>query len=416
MKLFKLLTAGVVSLLVWGCNSGKVNPVSWEDVAQTIPAEPRFVASVNTEFELDSALTAVWGKADVTALIHRGLELCTDKPDHLVVVGMPKAVFVTWPLPDPQAAAKAVEGWKTVSLNNTVDAHMLMQGKASIIVSSTQAWVINNVHGAKYLNDMLSAAMSAKAANVQPLHNCITTKPQAVTAVVPYSGRYYRLAFNHDVGQLRVDVNAVDKHDKPVHIIDGVLGTLPGDDISHLAPTSPFAAVAVDRGDLPRIIKYAAKLVDNTALRLALNAIAPVFADAAGQITAVYEYGYVKINVEFVNSEAAATAATRLNGALGKVNAGINVTSTGKKVEAIIPAPGVNIPLDAYRDIPHRHTQTSSPAIVAFARVDLRSDLPAEVYLEVTHQNARLQLDYSAGADNLAEIMLLIKQIVFKSL
>ncbi len=404
-----------VMVTLGSCSDVKLNPVTYEDIASTIPANPEYVASVNTAFESDSALADVWGKDDVSALIAEGLALDSVRPPHLVVVGMPKATFVTWPLMSPRLVNAKVADWTDASLNNTVDAHILVRGKACLILSSTQAWVVNNVHGEKYLNDLLSGAMSSKAAGVAPLVTCITDTPKALAAVIPYSYRFYRIDLSHDDGQVRVDVDAYTASNQRVDIVDGV-GRLPIEYIDQASPVSPFTAVAIDRGDMPALIKRIAKLAGDKSVNATARAIAPLFEAARGTVVARWDEGQVAVTVPFVNKEAAEITANALNEVAYKTNRQVEIGTNANQLYINTPFAYDLPPIDADRTTPHHHSQTERPAAVAFARMDLSHDVPVEAYFELAPDHARFQVDYKEGKRDLAKVMKLIKNIVFRTL
>lgn len=404
-----------VMVTLGSCSDVKLNPVTYDDIAATIPAQPEFVASVNVAFESDSALVDVWGKDDVSDLISEGLALDTVRPSHLVVVGMPKATFVTWPLMSPALVAEKVADWPDASLNNTVDAHIKVKGKACLILSSTQAWVVNNVHGEKYVNDLLSGAMSAKASGVLPLLSCINDCPEALTAIVRYAGKFYRVELNHDDGQVRVDVDAYTGNNDRATVVDG-LGRLPIEYIDQASPVSPFAAVAVDRGSMPSLIGRLAKLYGSKGAVKEAAALAPLFDDADGTVVARWDEGQLELAVPFINKESAKVAGRRLKELDDETKDALKIVTVGKHLYVSTPFTYYLPPIDRDRSTPHHHSQTEQPAAVAFARMDVGDGVPVEAYFELADTHARFQVDYPEGRDNLARVMKLIKTIAFRTL
>lgn len=409
-----IVFAVCATVVLTGCEV-KQNPVTWEDIASTIPSNPAYVVSVNAAFAADSALNDVWVKKDVLRLIEIGLALDSVRPDHFVVVALSNTTFVTWPLPNPRAIATKVEDWDEVSLNNTVDAHMLVKGQASLVLSSTQAWVVNNTAGADAVNNILSAAMNTKAVHTQPFAHCITATPAAVSAVVPYEGKYYAIDINHEPGLLRVDVDAYTKRNKRVDIIDG-LGRLPIEFINQASEVSPFAAVEVERGTMPSLMKRVGTLLGKSKIKLGLNLLAPAFESAAGTVVARWSSQNLEIIIPFESKETCAEAG-RLVGNLAKT-AGIKLEVT-TKADTLAIGHGIENELpkqDKDHKTPRLHSQTENPSAVAFARFDVEKKDPVELYFELAPTHARLQVDFKENAKNLAEAVELIKNIIFRVL
>lgn len=414
-KIAAIGCAAVLILGLAGCGDFKPHAVTWEDIARTIPANPEYVVSVSTSFEADSALNEIWAKEDVVGLISTGLALDTLKPDHFVVVALPNATFVTWPLPNPREISEKVEDWPIASLNNTVDARILVKGKASLVVSSTQAWVVNNVHGEKYVNEILQMAMNTKAEHTVPFANCIIATPPALTGVVPYEGKYYVIDMTQDEGLLRVDVDAYDKNGSRLDIIDG-LGRLPIEFIDQASPISPFAAVQVEDGTMPSLLKRVAKLINNTKVKIGINMIAPNFTQAAGTVVAHWNSSALSVKIPFLSRDAADMACRRLKDLANTSGFHMDVFTKGEtlvteyNIEDILPTP------DADHSTPHRHSETGNPSAIAFARVDLQPYDPAELYFELAPSHARLQIDFKQNKVNLAKAVKLIKELTFRVL
>ena len=404
-----------VGLITVSCGDFKPHAITWEDIAQTIPGDPAFVVSVNIDFVNDSALNDIWATNDVMDLLRKGVALDTVKPSHFVVVVMPKATYITWPLPTPRSVAKKVSDWPTASLNNTVDGHMITQGKASLVLSSTQAWVVNNIHGEKYVNQLLSAAMNTKAGHVVPFANCITSTPQAMEGVVPYEGKYYAIQLNHEDGLLRVDVDAYTKLNKRVDIIDG-LGRLPIEFINEASPYSPFGAIEINRGTMPSVLKRLAKLTGKTKIEMGANMLASSFEDAQGMVLANWNDEFINVRVPFSTAEAAHVSAKKIEKILKTVKFDLAV-----KVErdTLVFGKGIDnvLPKDDHNHLtPHRHSETENPSAIAFARLDINKHDPVELYFELAPTHARLQVDFKENTKNLAETVELIKTIIFRVL
>lgn len=407
------LIAACVALT--GCNKIKSHPVTWEDIAQTIPGNPAYVVAVNVAFEADSALNKIWAKEDVRSLISQGLALDTVKPTHFVVVATEKATFVTWPLPDPLVVGENVSDWPTASLNNTVDAHIKVQGKASLVLSSTQAWVVNNVHGEKFVNELLSAAMNTKAAHVVPFAECITTPPAAVNGVVPYEGRYYAIELNHEDGLMRVDVNAYDKLNRRLDIVDG-LGRLPLEYIDQASPVSPFAAIQVDDGTVPSLMVRLAKISGDEALVAGAAVMGPLFGDVSGTIVAHWNEKKLFVKVPYVSETSAHVASRQIKKIIKKHDYKIEVR---EHKDTLIFETGLDYKLpklvDGHRT-PHRHSQTENPSAIAYAVMEPAKHERIEAYFELAPTHARLQIDFHEDAVELADVTELIKTLIFRTL
>ena len=411
----RLLCVALSAVILYGCGDFKPHPVTWEDIARTIPADPEYVVSVNTTFEADSALNDIWAKEDVLSLIGTGLALDSVRPDHFVVVALPKATFVTWPLPNPRAVAEKVGEWNIASLNNTDDAHILVRGKASLVVSSTQAWVVNNVHGEKFVNEILQEAMNTKALHTVPFAECIIGTPAAVNAVIPYEGKYYDIEINHESGLLRVDVDAFDKNGRQLDIIDG-LGRLPIEFIDQASPYSPFAAVEVERGTMPSLLKRVAKLLGDLHLQLGVRMISSAFNDVAGTVLARWNSDALEVKIPYVSTDAAHVAEHSIKSVLKKTDAHYNVAL---RRDTLIISRNIGMgfyPYDADHTTPHRYSETENPSAVAFARVDLEKNDRADLYFELAPTHARLQVDFHDDKVNLPKAVELVKKIIFRVL
>lgn len=414
--MFKQLYIVALVALVSSCGDFKPHPVTWDDVAQTIPADPAYVVSVNTGLVADSALNDLWAKPEMMELLELGLSLDSVRPDHVVVVAMSNATFITWPLPSPRAVAKKAADWQPASLNNTVDGRMTVRGRAGLVLSSTQAWVVNNVHCEKMVNELLDAAMNTKAAHVQPYNSCITGTPAVAEAVVHYEDRYYAIGINHEDGLLRVDVDAYTKSNKRVNVVDG-LGRLPVEFVDEASPVSPFAAVAVDYGTMPDLLKRLAKLTDKRWLQLGASVVAPAFHDAAGDVTALWNDSEIEVRVPFRSRNAAVVAGKHLRGLLGDDrNDRLYVSARGDTLNVASRFVDRLPRIDADRSTPHRHSQTENPCAIAFARFDVGRHDPVELYFELAPEHARLQVDFKENKPNLAAAFELVKTLVFKVL
>lgn len=413
--LYAIIIATVCPVILSGCGDFQPHAVTWNDIARTIPAGPEYVVSVNSDFVADSALNDIWAKEEVLGLLQKGIDLDSVKPDHFVVVALPKATFITWPLPNPAEVAKKVKDWSLASLNNTVDAHILVHGKASLVVSSTQAWVVNSAHGEKYVNEILQAALNTKAEHTQPFQECITATPSAVRAVVPYEGKYYVLELNHEEGLLRIDVDAYDKRNRRLDIVDG-LGRLPIEYIDEASAVSPFAAVAIEAGTMPGLLKRLAKLPDNSKIRLGINLLAPDFADAAGTVVARWNTDAMEVKIPFTSRDAAEISAKKVRRVLHTAGYHPEIYTQKNNLIAEYNISDGLPPIDADRTTPHRHSETENPSAVAYARLDFGWEDPVELYFELAPTHARLQLDYVENTYNLAKAVQLVKTLVFKVL
>ena len=440
------------------CSRMGNTPVTWENIANTIPANPDYVVSVNAEFKSDSIFTGFWGE-DVNALIDKGLNLYSEKPSHIVVVSMSGTVFVTWPLPAPKAINKSITDWPTASLNNTVDARMTTQGNASLIISSTQAWVVNNAEGDESVNDLLSAAMNTKAVHVQPFANCMMDVPKAVCAVMPYNGRYYTIQLNHDDGQVRIDVDAYGKYNAPMELMDG-LGRLPISTINEASDVQPFVAVDVDKGTLPKILEKIGSLtIPDVDLKDA-EKLNSELAEVQGTLMLRWGKGMFSAEVPFGSHQLAQNALQAVRKIAGLVKDTLKVSHPEKihlekepmrrdrfeedshysdrdggvakeknankssKKEFTLKVEGNNLlihkessdsltRIDTDRKTPHFHTQTKNPSAIAFARLDIEKGLPVELYFELAPTHARLQIDYQESQPNFVEVLRFVKKLVF---
>lgn len=404
-----------LAVLLSGCSDLKSHPVTWEDIAATIPSTPEYVGAVNVEFVTDSTFSSIWDKDDVTRLIAQALALDSVKPSHVLVVAMPKATFVTWPIPNPREVARKVSDWDEASLNNTVDARIKVEGKASLILSSTQVWVVNNVHGEKFVNQLLSAAMNTKAAHVVPYLRCITESPELVSAVIHYDNRYYSLTLHNDVGQMRLDVDAFDKTGDKIDIIEG-LGRLPATRLDEISSLSPFVAVDVERGFMPELLQRIAMLAGQPELTAAAKEISPLFSDAEGPVTAVWNREDVNVRVPFVSEDAAYVAEHELKKRIHESHLHIGLSHHRDTLKFTVPLNDRQPSYDADRKTPKRHTQTDEPSAVAYIRFDLGFLDPAELYFELSPAHARLQIDYVPGSFNETKVTEFVKTLIFRTL
>lgn len=403
--------------LVWicSCSDLKSTPVTWEDIASTIPANPKYVVSVNTNLQADSALNDIWAQKDVISLLSTGLALDSVKPSHFVVVSLDKVSYITWPVPNPERVAEKVSKWTETSLNNTVDAHILVRGNASLVLSSTQIWVVNSTHGDDYVNDILSSAMNTKAANSPVLKDCICSSPEGVRAVIPYNDCYYSVELNQEEGLMRVDVDAYDKNGNRLDIVSG-LGRLKQDFVDEISAVSPFVAVAVERGSMPELIKEAAKFSDNPTAKLGAAVIAPTFKDVEGTVIARWNNDEIEVTLPYVSKESAETAEKKIKSLLTKSGYHLDVSRNDSVVRIATPFTSGLPELSRDRSTPHMHTQTSNPSAVAFARFEIDNRLPAKTYVELAPQHARLQIDFEESRANVAAVFAFVKSLVLRVL
>lgn len=392
------------------CTGLNDTPVSWENIANTIPSNPDYVVAMNPAVKADSVFNRLWGD-DVAALIEKGLALDSLKPSHFVVISLGGTVYVTWPLPSPRNINGRIEDWPVASLNNTVDAHTLVSDSASIVISSTQAWVVNNNDGESAVNSLLSAAMNTKAASVQPFVDCIVNTPELITGAVAYNDRYYTLQLSHDTGQLRLDINAYNKHSKREDLLDG-LGRLPITSIDEASSLQPFAVVSVTKGTVPPLMKKLAELSDDKEVVEKADKIAGYFNHVEGIVEARWSEGKVEIEMPFDSHKDAETAAKALSESIGKKD-DAKVSVKDKKLFVSAPSADGLGKIDVDKTTPRMHTQTENPSAIAFARLDLEHKLPVVLYFELAPQHARLQVDYKDTPQNFAEVILFIKKLVF---
>lgn len=410
----RILPVLLLAVSLTGCQL-KPNPVTWDDIARTIPSSIDYVVSVNTDYATDTTLNRIWADDDVIALINEGLALDSVMPSHFVVVSFSGATYVTWPLPNPRETAEKVDDWQSASLNNTVDAHIVVRGNAGLVLSSTQAWVVNDSHADEYVNNLLSAAMNTKAANVQPFARCIKTDPQDVAAVIPYDNKYYTVDLNHENGLLRVDADAFDKLDRRVELVSG-FGRLPAEYVDSLSSVSPFAAVQVDRGNMPDLLRHIAKIIEKPVVSLAVGMVASYFNDVEGTVTAIWNNNEAEVKIPFASAETARTVHGRIASLAKKGNFDVNLTVRADtmiyKTKADFDFP----PVDKDRHSPHWRTQTEHPSAVAFARVDLGKGNPVEAYFELAPTHARLQIDYKENPENLSKVTNFVRTLIFRTL
>lgn len=414
MRISKAIAAGVmaVTLALASCGDFKPHPVTWNDIARTIPSNPDYIVSVNPRMVTDTVLNNIWATPDVIELVKVGLDLDTVKPSHFVVVSISGATYVTWPLPDPRSIAKKAENWDPASLNNTVDGRLLVRGEASLVLSSTQAWVVNSRHGENYVNDLLSAAMNTKAEHVVPYATCITSVPATLNAVMPYDGKYFYISLNHEDGLLRTDVDALNKSGGRLELMSG-LGRLPVEFLDEASPVNPFAAISVDKGHLPEVIKWVAKLTHDKKAVLAANIVGPSFEDVSGTVIARWNNDAIELELPYPTHKAAREASLHLKTLFRA--AGVKMEVEARHTDVVLKARyDSNLPpIDFRTATPHEHTQTENPSAVAFARFDIASHDPVDLYFELAPTHARLQLDFNEGAHNLAECLEIIKKVVF---
>lgn len=413
-----LLAFATVLCMTSSCSRIKTNPVTWDDIAATIPSTAKYIATVNIDFEADSALSAAWGQKDLERLINVGLDLDSIRPSHIVIVGMQDVTYVTWPLPDPQRVAEKVADWPDASLNNTVDANILVEGTASLVVSSTQAWVVNSVNGESLVNDLLSAAMNTKAVSIQPFANCINSVPEAVAGVVNFNDRYYSIQLNHEDGLLRIDADAYTKRNRRMPLVDG-LGRLPIQFVDSLSLTSPFAAFEVERGQMPELISTISKLSGNNKLALTSGLVSSAFDDVAGTVMAHWNTHEVTVSIPFVSEESANIAAKMLDKLIDsakKEKHKIQIKSHGSvlgvtmKINYDLPKP------DSNHKTPHQRSQTDNPSAVAFGRFDIEKNDVVDAYFELAPMHARFQVDYKESKKNLERIIDLVKGLIYRTL
>lgn len=415
-KIWRTITAVAASvLLLAACTTVEPRPVTWQDVAETIPSDCGYVVSVNVKLAEDTTLNNIWADAGVQQLVCEGLALDTVKPSHLVVVSQADVTYVIWPLADPIYAAGKVADWETASLNNTVDAHVKAVGNTSIVVSSTQVWVVNHTHGAEYVNNLIGAAMNTKAGHVVPYADCITSVPAMINAVIHDDGKYYAIELNHEDGLVRVDADAYTKLGKRIDVADG-LGQLPIEFVSDISEVSPFAAVEIERGTLPGLLKRMARVLRKPELQLGVAVLTPALTDVQGTVLATWTGDEMKVRLPYANREAALVADRHIRTLIKKSGLDVKVKHDGANVVISTPhAPNLPVP-DRDRATPHVHSQTENPSVVAFARVDIGHDDPAELYFELSSSHARLQVDFKQSAENTDKAVALVKRVLFREL
>lgn len=410
-----LSVIGVLS----GCSNLKSTSVTWEEIAQTIPSDPKYVVSVNRSFAADSALNGLWASPDVMQLMSTGLNLDTEQPSHLVVAAMDEATFITWPVPNPRETDEKISGWDTASLNNTPDARIKVLKDASIVISSTQIWVVNNSHGEYYVNKLLSKAMNTKAANSPILNNCIISEPSAANAVIPYNDRFYTIEMAHSPGQMRVEVDAYDKFRERLDIVGG-LGRLSMDFVDSLSDLSPFAAIQMERGSMPDFIRSLARMAGDNLVTVAAEKVVPLFEGVSGTVMAHWDNDKLNVALPFASQADATNAELKLKrmadaiGRADKMKLSFEVENNILLIKAAIHSPLP--PVDQNRKTPHIPSLNSNPSAIAFGRFDIGLKELAEVYFELDPQRATLRIDYEESKANTAKVVQLIKTIIFRTL
>lgn len=412
---FGIIASLLITAWLSSCANLGNRPVTWDNIANTIPSNPTYVMSVNTDMLGDSAVTSLWSK-DFTAMLFKGLQLDSLKPDHIVVVSFQYCLYATWPLSSPLQTNSKVATWSTASLNNTVDAHCMTQGDAAMVVSSTQAWVVNNSDGQGSVNNLLAPAMNTKAANVAPFAECMVSCPKMISGALWYNNRYYILQVNHDDGQVRVDIDAYSRNNNRVDLVDS-LGRLPISTIDQASARQPFAAIEIPKGTLPKVITFLASVSQNPNLKIFSDSLATTFADAQGTLLAQWTDGQMHITVPFPQpamEKATAKAVTKVSQSLKwklhVINKGDSLIIKSNDTDSLSH-------VDNDTKTPGTHTQTENPSAVAFARLVIsRNKLPVQLYFELAPTHARLQIDYKEETQNTADVLKFIKTLVFSAL
>lgn len=271
LKTIAVATAVVAAGTAIVSCSESVVPVTWNAIAGTIPSDVNYVVAVNTGLVKDSAISSLVSDSEMGALLHEALGWEGEHPDHLIIVGSGDAKIVTWPLTDPESASEATADWDQTSLNGTVDARIKQTAEASIVVSSTQVWVVSTPHGDNSVNDLLSGAMNSPASNNEPLNAIITQETESIDGVLAFNDRYYRMGIEERSDTtIALVVTAEHKDMKAAAIIDD-LKPIPASKLTPTSESTPFADIQLKKGDLPKVIGKVCSALPMGKVNLALT-------------------------------------------------------------------------------------------------------------------------------------------------
>ncbi len=332
LKIYAATAAVIAAGMIMDSCTGKEQPITWENVAGTIPSSVSYVMSVNTDLVKDSSLGDIWGGGDMERLIREALEWPGENPDHLVMLSVGDANVVTWPLSDPSAVSDVVKDWDGASLNGTVDARILQTPTASVVVSATQAWVVASPNGGERVNDLLSGAMSAPADQNAALRSVITGVPSAIAGVVAFNNRFYKLGFEQR-GDTAVAVVVTAEHadEKAAAIIDD-LKPIPASRLTPTYESTPFFDIQLKTGDLPKVLNHLCSVLPAGKVNIGLSMLARMTAPVTGTMTARLRARdtddkesapRIEVTVPFHTREAAAKMMAALKGIADKAAPGV---------------------------------------------------------------------------------------------
>ena len=274
LKIYAASAAVIAAGMIMDSCTSKEQPITWDNVAGTIPSSVNYVMSVNTTLVKDSVLGDLWNCSGMGELVRQALDWPGENPDHLLLVNTGDADIITWPLSDPASVNNAVSGWETTSLNGTVDARILQTANASVVVSATQAWVVASPDGGECVNDLLSGAMSAPASQNAALRATITDLPAAIAGVIAFNNRFYKLGVEQR-GDTAVAVVVTAEHSdqKAAAIIDD-LKPIPANRLTPKSESTPFFDIQLKTGDLPKVLNRVCSAIPAGKLNLGLSMLA----------------------------------------------------------------------------------------------------------------------------------------------
>ncbi|MDE6396576.1 MAG: hypothetical protein K2K84_04835 [Muribaculaceae bacterium] len=384
LKIYAATAAVIAAGMIMDSCTGKEQPITWENVAGTIPSSVSYVMSVNTGLVRDSVLGDIWDGSDVGRLIREALAWPGENPDHLVLLSVGDADVVTWPLTDPSSVSDIVSDWDAASLNGTVDARIRQTSTASVVVSATQAWVVASPNGGDRVNDLLSGAMSSPASQNAALRSVITDVPSAIAGVVAFNNRFYKLGLEQrGDSAMAVVVTAEHADEKAAAIIDD-LKPIPASRLTPTYESTPFFDIQLKSGDLPKVLNRLCSVLPAGKLNVGLSMLARMTDPVTGTLTVRLHdrdksdkesSPRLEVSVPFHTRDSAAKMMASLKTIADKFAPGVaDFVQDGTRLVISVDAdPAVTDHLTAGRPLA-LDPSVPSPSVVAHAGLELDGD------------------------------------------
>lgn len=417
MKIKKVLVTAMMASSIAACTRHKATPpATWDDVARTLPANVEYVATLPLGGDVEPMVRNIFGGrcADLIRLIDDGIALCTKSPDHIVIFGTDRGSFVTWPLPNPAMAADNVAKWKKCTLPGDVEGRELVRGNASLVVTPTQAWVVPGKNGAADVRRLLGELSNGTAADVAPLKSLVASPaPSALSVAAPLKSRYMTFALRHGDDGLHITATRADAEGNTLPVVSHT-APLKTRYTDSLAAAQPFVTLGIAPGQLPELLRDAAKYSGSASAKIGVRYVAPLFDKAQGPMTATLGGDELCLTLTFATAADAKAAAAKLTELAARYDAQLSVATKAKVLTLTVLSPGYIDGLVLDDPVPRIALPKGGASAVGMARFAVGSDLIVDLRAVMVNDTATADILYPRTPQNDSMVVEFVKSLIPK--